>query len=344
MAELRTLSSDICSRCTPEPSRAVRAVIFNRVPKCGSTTLEHIVRNQSRVCGYQFQRSLDFVNSSIAPDEQREFVELITGLARRRRVVYDRHLHFVDFAQFGAEQPQYINLIRDPVQMQVSAFYFWRDCACRTHKPFCRAAWQPNSSSGFCLLDIDAIYAGVSQRPVVGVITRYLCGHDPICQVADPASASARQAALELALHNLNYRYLWVGVLERFEESLRLLVQLLPGYFGGLPISEASTAHVRPQGSNTYSYAQPRGSTLAKLAQENGNDLAIYRHATQLLDCRLRSCGSETQSGAGLGCAATEVGSRLHGVRDRGSLRTMANAAANDLLESGRARGRRTGR
>jgi hypothetical protein len=335
------LTSDVCSRCAPERSRAV---IFNRVPKCGSTTLEHIVRNHSRVCGYQFHRSLDFVNSSIAVDEQREFVELITGLTRRRRVVYDRHLHFVDFAQFGAAQPQYINLIREPVQMQVSAFYFWRDCVCRTHKPFCRAAWQPNNSSGVCLLDIDAIYAGVSPRPVIGVMTRYLCGHDPVCLVADPASASAREAALKLALHNLNHRYLWVGVLERFEESLRLLVQLLPGFFGGLPISEASAAHVRPEGSDTYSYAQPQSSTLAKLAQENGNDLTIYRHANQLLGCRLRSCGSETQSGAGFGCAAAEVGSRFHGLRVRGSLRTIANAAANRLLESKRTRGRRAGR
>jgi dermatan/chondrotin sulfate uronyl 2-O-sulfotransferase UST len=338
------LSPDICSRCAPEGPRAVRAVIFNRVPKCGSTTLEHIVRNQSRVCGYQFHRSFDFINSSIAPDEQREFVEFVTGLARRRRLVYDRHLHFVDFAQFGAPQPQYINLIRDPVQMQVSAFYFWRDCACRTHKPFCRAAWQPTNSSGFCLLDIDAIYAGVAPRPVIGVMTRYLCGHDPICLVADPASASARQAALKLALHNLHHRYLWVGVLERLEDSLRLLMQLLPGYFWGLPVAEASTAHVRPEGSSTYSYAQPQSSTLAKLAQENGNDLAIYRHATQLLDCRLRSCGSEAPPGEAFGCAAAEVGSRFHGMRERGTLRTIANAAANRLLDSGRARGRRTGR
>jgi len=218
--QLPSLTEEICSSCAAD----VRAVVFNRVPKCGSTTLEHILKNQSRACGFQFKRSFDFVNSSVTEDEQWRFAELITELSRRRRVVYDRHLHYVNFSRFGAEQPHYINLVREPVQMQVSAFYFWRDCVCRTHMSFCRAAWQPSRASAICQLDIDAVYARVPPRPAVGVITRYLCGHDPVCRVRDPASEGERRAALGLALHNLHHHYLWVGVLERFEESLQLLV------------------------------------------------------------------------------------------------------------------------
>ena len=346
MGELLPLTDSVCSRCTLAHTHAVRAVVFNRVPKCGSTTLEHIVRNQSLVCGYDFKRSADYVNSSVQREEQREFVGLISGLAKRGRVVYDRHIHFIDFTDFGAEQPQYINLIRDPIQMQISTYYFWHDCACRTHRPFCQAAWQPRNDSGFCLLDMDAVYAQVPPYPVVGTITRYLCGHDPVCLVADPASASARRAALERAIDNLYNRYLWVGVLERFEDSLQLLVQLLPGFFGSLNVTQASRAHVRPD-SGTYSYQQPKASTLVKLAQENENDLSLYRHATQLLDCRLRRCGSQPQTGAAFGCVAAEIGSRFHGThRGIGPLRTIGNLAANRLLDGGRTRlpSRRYGR
>lgn len=190
VGELLPLSGEVCARCAPGHPRAVRAVVFNRVPKCGSTTLEHIIQNASRTCGFQFKRSADFVNSSIAEGEQRSFVQLVSELSRRRRLVYDRHLHFVDFARFGAAPPQYINLVRDPITMQVaqlsscprhpratacsphpparatpsctpppmplshtarsshprprtpsqvSAFYFWRDCICKSHKSFCRS-------------------------------------------------------------------------------------------------------------------------------------------------------------------------------------------------------------
>lgn len=41
-------------------------------------------------------------------------------------MMYERHIHFVDFAKFGQPQPVYINLIRDPLQRMVSWYYFRR--------------------------------------------------------------------------------------------------------------------------------------------------------------------------------------------------------------------------
>ena len=45
-------------------------------------------------------------------------------------------------------------------------------------------------------------------------------------------------------MHNLHHRYVWVGVLERFEESLRLLRTLLPTYFGGVHVAQANREHL----------------------------------------------------------------------------------------------------
>jgi len=116
-------------------------------------------------------------------------------------------------------------------------------------------------------------------------------------------------------------------------------VRLLPGFFSGLNIAEASRAHVRPAGSATY--ARARNSTLAKIASENENDLTVYRYAVQLLECRLLRCTQgDSFTPVGAGCVAAEepgmpVGSRRHGIR------TVANAAALKLLDGGGARGRR---
>ena len=63
--------------------------------------------------------------------------------------------------------------------------------------------------------------------------------------MADPAPAGARAAALARALRHLSREYLWVGVLERFEASLHLLVQQLPGFFGELDVEQAREQIVR---------------------------------------------------------------------------------------------------
>ena len=72
-----------------------------------------------------------------------------------------------------------------------------------------------------------------------------------------PSASDLRHSALRLqpsalnptqilrrAMHNLRHRYVWVGVLERFEESLRLLRTLLPTYFGGVHVAQANREHL----------------------------------------------------------------------------------------------------
>ena len=85
--------------------------------------------------------------------------------------------------------------------------------------------------------------------------------------------------------------YLWVGVLERLEESLVLLVRLLPTYFGGLQTSQAAREHARPANTSAASDPPPSRETLHKIAMENENDVRLYRYIVRLLGCRLRRCG-----------------------------------------------------
>lgn len=72
------------------------------------------------------------------------------------QVLYDRHMLFLDFKSLGARQPLYMNLLRDPLKMQVSDFYFWRDCMCSSRKEFCQVAWQSSDNMPTCSLTMDA--------------------------------------------------------------------------------------------------------------------------------------------------------------------------------------------
>ena len=74
-----------CGECTPRP--AARAIFFNRVPKCGSTTLESIITLQADRRKFRFERSADYVNNSIDATEQRRVVNLVVQLAREERLL-----------------------------------------------------------------------------------------------------------------------------------------------------------------------------------------------------------------------------------------------------------------
>ena len=44
---------------------------------------------------------------------------------QNKPAVFDRHVHFIQFEDFGEENPLYFNLLRDPVDRFVSNFW-WR--------------------------------------------------------------------------------------------------------------------------------------------------------------------------------------------------------------------------
>merc|ERR1712060_639181 len=135
---------------------------------------------------------------------------------------------------------------------------------------------------------MDDVYSGVNPHPSVGLMTRFFCGQAPECHAADPAPAAVRRAALERALHNLHHRYVWVGVLEQFKDSLELLTRQLPDYFGALGVAQASREHVRP--ANSTRYLMPSNRTLRKVAVEVESDMELYNFAIRLLQCRLQKC------------------------------------------------------
>ena len=96
---------------------------------------------------------------------------------------------------------------------------------------------------------------------------------------------------------HMRERYVWIGILERLEDSLRLLARLLPSYFGKMAVERAAREHVRPRSNASgYSYAPPSEATLAKLRIENANDLRLYAYAVELLDCRLATCSIPPQA------------------------------------------------
>jgi len=230
-------------------------VFYNRVPKCGSTTMLNYIQNASRSRStFAFHQSNDYDSDHFHPDRdtrKRILTEMVAQAAQQERTVFERHIHYLPFADLddlGDPKPIYINLLRDPGTLRASSFYFARDCICdqrpgytdenkiwELQDEWCKDEWK-RKSDALCKSDINTCYEDMDKcrelfpTTALGgtVMVDFLCGTDEVC------TPELTPGKLQRAKDNLRDEYLWVGVLENMEDSLHLLQTLLPGFFGGI--------------------------------------------------------------------------------------------------------------
>lgn len=101
-------------------------VIYNRVPKTGSTSFMKIVYDLHKIN----QFSAVYVNVSgkiMNLATEVSFVQNVTRWKSIRPAIFHGHFRHLNFAKFGSSlSPVYINIIRDPLQRLVSHYYFLR--------------------------------------------------------------------------------------------------------------------------------------------------------------------------------------------------------------------------
>tara|TARA_B100000795_G_scaffold129519_1_gene96553 strand:- start:534 stop:923 length:390 start_codon:yes stop_codon:yes gene_type:complete len=127
-------------------------------------------------------------------------------------------------------------------------------------------------------------------EPDSNEMVRYFCGHAAICWNAEPV---ARKAASLLAWEHLWTKYAWVGVLEHWNESFRLLHAALPSYMpaGALQIAMAPTSDIaRNVAKKENDLAPPGEATLAVVRADVALDLWLYQRVLGLHRNRVRAC------------------------------------------------------
>ena len=99
-------------------------IIYNRVPKCGSTTVHSLLEKLAFRNKYTFIISIQETGQSIMQaDEQRMLADDL--FTKNTPWIFTRHMHVLNFTRFGTENaPKFINVIRDPVERKKSEFYY----------------------------------------------------------------------------------------------------------------------------------------------------------------------------------------------------------------------------
>uniref|UniRef100_A0A8C5PHN4 Uronyl 2-sulfotransferase n=1 Tax=Leptobrachium leishanense TaxID=445787 RepID=A0A8C5PHN4_9ANUR len=215
----------VCNSCNlrlkvlPFPSQ----VVYNRVGKCGSRTVVLLLRILSEKHGFNLVTSDIHNKTRLTKSEQMELIKNVS--TAEQPYLFTRHVHFLNFSRFGAEQPVYINIIRDPINRFLSNYFFRRFGDWRGEQN--HMIRTPGMKEEERYLDInDCILKNYAEcsNPRLFYIIPYFCGQHPKCR--DPG-----EWALERAKQNVNENFLLVGILEELEDVLLLLERFLPHYF-----------------------------------------------------------------------------------------------------------------
>ncbi|XP_059061835.1 heparin sulfate O-sulfotransferase [Achroia grisella] len=231
-------------------------VIYNRVPKTGSTSFVGIAydlckKNHFKVLHINITANMHVMSLS----NQYKFAQNVTRWQDVKPALYHGHMAFLNFERLGASsKPIFINLIRKPLDRLVSYYYFLRNGDnFRPH--LVRKKHGDKMTFDECVErsqpDCDPTNMWL-QVP-------FFCGHSAQCW--KPGSLWA----LEQAKQNLVDHYLLVGVTEEMLDFITVLESTLPRLFKGATehYLNSNKSHLR----QTSSKIEPSQATIDKIQE-----------------------------------------------------------------------------
>lgn len=231
-------------------------VIYNRVPKTGSTSFMGVAydlcsRNRFNVLHINTTKNIHVMSLS----DQARFVYNASLWSAKKPALYHGHIAFLDFSRFGMSQkPIFINLIRKPLDRLVSYYYFLRYGD--DFRPYLVRRRQGDKMTfDECVEQQEQDCASEHMWMQVP----FFCGHMADCWIP------GNEWALQQAKHNLVQHYLLVGVTEELQDFVTLLESALPRFFQGASelFSTGKKSHLR----KTTNKIEPSPETVSKIQQ-----------------------------------------------------------------------------
>ncbi|GAB1597639.1 heparan sulfate 2-O-sulfotransferase 1-like [Argonauta hians] len=229
-------------------------VIYNRVPKTGSTSLAGIAYdlcspNKFNVLHLNISRN----SHTLSLSDQMRFVYNITTWNEKKPALYHGHLAYIDFAKFGVpKKPIFINVIRKPLDRLISYYYFVRNGD--DFRPYLKRKKAGNKQT----FDECVEENGEDCDPNnLWMQIPFFCGHAAECWVP------GYRWALEQAKYNLVNNYLVVGITEELGDFVAILEATLPRFFKGAVdlYNSGHKSHLR----KTSNKIPPKESSVLKI-------------------------------------------------------------------------------
>ena len=218
-------------------------IYYNRIPKCGSTfftsllnktaeTKQRFVVNNFHHRGLRFSFKNDH-------EKRRFFNDIEHDVATESNpILYIRHQYFTDFHEAQKKSGHgkldksnsvfYMNMLRDPVERFISEYYYKRHGSEIT-KDIDSLRRVTNTRNVNMTLNECVSTRNAECSSIKQTMTMFFCGQSEDC-----VENSNRPKSLEKAKSNLLNVYDFIGIHERFEDSIRILEATLPDTMKGL--------------------------------------------------------------------------------------------------------------
>nr|XP_054770407.1 heparan sulfate 2-O-sulfotransferase 1-like [Lytechinus pictus] len=199
-------------------------IIYNRVPKTGSTSLTSLPYTLCETLRYHVLHICTVEHTQVlSVQDQIGIVRNISSWSVKQPGFFHGHFAYLDFPRFGSQiNPIYINMVRSPLDRFISYYYFLR------HGDNFRPSLSRHRARSNETLDECVLRQGFDCAPErMWIQVPFFCGHNPECW--KPGS----RWALEQAKYNVVNKYFLVGVTEHMEEFVALLEASLPSFFKG---------------------------------------------------------------------------------------------------------------
>ncbi|EUB58595.1 Heparin sulfate O-sulfotransferase [Echinococcus granulosus] len=210
-------------------SKTYKVVVFNRVPKTGSTSIVRIFetlskRNDFRVYRIAIFNPRQFLN----PLSHKTLVEEVKEISQCSKLLVHGHFFYINLRRFSSTIDHvYINCLRNPLERLISKYYFVRFGD--DHRPNTQRRGMTNDSLQMQTFEECVEVGGKDCAPkLLWVQIPFFCGNAAYCNIP------GNPEALQTAKRRLVEEYLLVGVLEYFNEFMELLAYLIPDYLAGI--------------------------------------------------------------------------------------------------------------
>ncbi|CAH1798366.1 unnamed protein product [Owenia fusiformis] len=269
------------------PKATKKLVIYNRMSKCGSSTMLYLLGQLRIRAKFNLIRSTLYGEKNHQLDKEGlgEYVKSFQNLTTNK-VIFERHIYFMDFEKFGYRQPIYFNIIRDPFERTLSRFYyqFTRLNSRKNKRIEFYKTHSKNETFEKCIRDNLNSSSLVTKCMLVDYddYVRWFCGHENECANVDYGLAKAK--------YNIEKYYMLIGLTEEYTHTVHALEMLLPSYFKGM-VQFYIQSKKKQNATPSSRKKRPSNEIIQFIKNRYKNSYEIYNFVKQKFYLTIRSLG-----------------------------------------------------
>jgi hypothetical protein len=203
-------------------------LVYNRVPKCGSSTLIALVKLLAA------RNNFTLVNDAHFWPSAKRLKDTISALPQRT--------FYINHAGFWPDAPPnvgWINMVREPLDWLNTRFYYEVDESRGDDAQVTLQKRFEDTQCGCYKLEYDECVRtqhlnGCPLSTGAEDLTRFACGpHERGCGVNHEDKEEERAYHMKTVQSRVEERFVFVGLTEEYVRSIRMLEVLLPDWFDG---------------------------------------------------------------------------------------------------------------